>query len=130
MRRSFRVMVSVALVAAFSGVGSVATAQPPDPFIGHWQATDNDGSNLSLSISGGPHRVTLVDDLATGCIVDSRAVALGAGTVSGSVIDIVLDVHCIADGTVTPFSIPLTLVDDTLVDFDSEPDVIFSRTGP
>ena len=54
MRRSFRIMVSVALVAAVSGVGSVAIAQPPDPFIGHWQATDIDESDLSLSISGGP----------------------------------------------------------------------------
>ena len=129
MRRSVKLLVTLVLTAGLLAASALtASAVPSDPFVGHWQATDIDDSSLNLSISGGPHRVTLTDDNATGCLVDSPAVALGTGAVTDSAIDIEVQVRCIADGTVGPFS--FTLTHDPITDtLDNGAGVIWSRAG-
>lgn len=133
MRRSFALLVSVTLVAGFLAVGPAASGAPPgDPFVGRWEAVDGfDGSNLTLSISGGSHRSVLRDDEVTGggCPFETPAVATGTGTVADSVITIDFDVLCLADHTTFFFGDYIVTHDeatDTLVHADG---TTYSRMG-
>lgn len=86
-------------------------APPPaaaaDIFLGDWTTTDPaDGSPMFLHVrgGGGAYDVTLVDDLATSCGLDSAgkpryaAQVLGGGTAQGDVLSTrVTSLHCMTD---------------------------------
>ncbi len=65
-----RAMYIMVILAVALSVTTVVYAAPPSPFIGNWQATDVDGSNMTLSIAGrpsGPFQITWTDDYISFC---------------------------------------------------------------
>ncbi len=81
-------MVAVAAAAALLFTGAAPAGAVPSPFTGTWVGVDIDGSNLRLTIGGGPSPiVNLYDDGATVCSVnvppDVPARARGMGGISG-----------------------------------------------
>jgi hypothetical protein len=80
--------------------GAIA-AGPPSPFVGHWQATDIDGSQLGLTIGGppsGPFQITLTDSYLSYCD-GGPGLVRGSGTIlDGEPPSVVADllVECLA----------------------------------
>lgn len=117
-------MVAVAAAAALVVGSMVPAGADPSPFTGRWSAIDIDGSNLLLTIGGGPSPVVnLYDDGATVCSEnvppDVAARARGTGTVAGDTLSSTLNVFCLTPSPVGigPFGYELTLnPDGTLTD--------------
>ena len=103
-------------------------AASSDGFTGAWRATDpDDGSTLVADIgapnAAGIRHLTLVDQFASAC--DAPAVAIGAGTVSGSTLAATLEVRCggASLGKDVPFSFQIS--GDTL----HGGGLVFTRVG-
>lgn len=61
--------IFVILALAFPAI-AVAHAAPSSPFVGHWEATDVDGSEMGLNIGGrptGPFQITWTDNYISYC---------------------------------------------------------------
>lgn len=70
--KAIHLLAAVALIGAslLAGGFGLAYAAPPSPFVGHWQATDVDGSDMGLNIGGrpaGPFQITWTDDYISFC---------------------------------------------------------------
>ncbi len=119
-----KVMVAVATATALLVATAGPAASAPSPFVGTWVAVDIDGSNLRLTIGGGPNPIiNLYDDGATVCSVnvppDIPARARGAGTITESTISSTVDVVCLTPAPVNigPFAFELEAQPDgTLTD--------------
>jgi hypothetical protein len=116
-----------ALVLAATSLVATATAAG-DSFTSAWRATDPfDGSSLRLQIgapsASGVRQVTLTDGFASAC--DAPASAIGTGTVSGSTLTTVVDIHCGGELRAEDVTITYELVGDTLTDGFST----FTRAG-
>ncbi|HSG43995.1 MAG TPA: hypothetical protein VLA72_12640 [Anaerolineales bacterium] len=80
-------------------------SQEKDPFIGTWVATDPpDGSNmeLTISIANDVHIISVYDDVATSCGLDSAgnpipANATGTGIVSGNLLSVEISWYCLTN---------------------------------
>lgn len=60
----------ITLAVSAVGAGAAPAASPPSPFVGHWQATDTDGSDIRLTIAGppgGPFQITWTEDYLSVC---------------------------------------------------------------
>ena len=90
-----------AVAALTLSAGSVLAA-PPDPFTGHWQSIDTDGSNqvMALGGAGTTRKATMRDDFASVC-GGGVAIVRGIGTVAGDTMSGTFVVRC-ANGTPVP----------------------------
>ncbi len=128
----------VVLIVAFS-VTAVAYAAPDPPFLGHWEATDVDGSEMGLSIGGrptGPFQITWTDDYISFCNGEAGIVR---GTGSLNEIDpnlLEADIHleCFRSGATLDFHVtfryhPVTDTFSVRWSFDNQPVTIWHRPG-
>lgn len=124
MRKLWQLIPLSAIVVVLVAAG------PSDPFAGSWEATDTDGSNMSLNLGGaGDERtVLLFDDLATSPCPDPQPLALrGTGTVTdGSTLEAVLSGTCENGEEVGPFDVTFTYEDETNTLIDSL-DIVWHR---
>jgi len=118
-------MLAATAVLALAIPASALGAAVADPFVGTWTATDHDGSNLTLYISGsgtpGAHSIVYVDD-AAGVCGGAPAIAVGNGFVYGDTLWGSLTVNCLPGGSLVRgrlgFSFTYQSGDDTLLDSD------------
>ena len=92
-----RVLVLVAVLATLMAIPGVAGAASPGDFEGEWQAVDNDGSNMTmtLKVTGNTIRMKLFDDFASGCgDPPGGASANGFGTIEGDVLTVDFKLKC------------------------------------
>ena len=119
--RTALLMVSLVLAALLA---------PPvlgaDVFQGTWTATDNDGSSLTLYISGsgtrGAHAVFYVDDAASVC-GGGPANAIGSGFVNDGTLDTLLAPVCLPGGNAARGRVFLSFT------YDSGTDTLTDNTG-
>jgi hypothetical protein len=65
-----RTMYIMVISAVVLSVSTTVYAAPPSPFLGHWEAIDVDGSEMTLNIAGrpeGPFQLTWTDDYISLC---------------------------------------------------------------
>lgn len=96
-----RTLAGMAVAIALVLLGAAPATGMRPAFTGTWVGVDIDGSNLTLSIGGGPNpQVNLYDDGATVCSEgtvppDVAARARGTGIVTGDTLTSELDVVCL-----------------------------------
>ena len=98
------------ILAVALSVTSVAYAAPKSPFLGKWQATDVDGSDMSLSIAGrstGPFQITWTDKYISFCNGEA-GILRGTGWLNGADPNLLeADVHleCFTTGDTLDFHV-------------------------
>lgn len=134
MKRLIIAALAAGLVAALAfTVWSDTGVAAKDPFTGAWQAVDIDGSNLRLSVGGGPsgvHHVKIFDDAATlACpATDGPAIAIGTGVVSGDVLHADWFLRCLKEDTSFPGSMDF-LYDPSSDTLSDSFGVVYHRPG-
>jgi hypothetical protein len=103
-------MYIMVILAVALSVTSVAYAAPKSPFLGKWQATDVDGSDMSLSIAGrstGPFQITWTDKYISFCNGEA-GILRGTGWLNGADPNLLeADVHleCFTTGDTLDFHV-------------------------
>ncbi|HET9915016.1 MAG TPA: hypothetical protein VFQ13_24210 [Anaerolineales bacterium] len=98
----------VVILAVLFSMTTPAYAAGPFPFVGHWQATDPDGSDLRLTIGGppdGPFRITWTESYIGFCNGESGIIR-GAGQLNGSdpnLLEADLHLECFTTGASLDF---------------------------
>jgi len=70
MKMKVRIILTILTIAAFLVLPVIAYASSPSVFTGHWQAIDEDGSDIRLTIGGppqGPFRITWTESYFSAC---------------------------------------------------------------
>ena len=97
-----------AILAIAIPVTSVAYAVSSSPFVGHWQATDSDGSDIRLTIGGppsGPFQITWTESYVSFCNREAGIVR-GTGQLNESnpyLLEADLHLECFTTGASTDF---------------------------
>jgi hypothetical protein len=99
--------VVATLAAVVLAVAMAAPVAAGDSFTGHWEATDTDGSNMTLDIwaTGARYRTVLYDDGGSVCGVFDEdgnptvgAVVWGTGTATGVTLTVPFTGKCVTNG--------------------------------
>jgi hypothetical protein len=122
--RTTRTLLCVLFALGISLLGGNAVAANDSPFLGTWTSVDLDGSNQSLTISGGGSgnvAVSLYDDAATTACGGAPARFAGSGAVHGNDLVTTGAITCVPGGNPVRGRLSLDFhydaATDTLTDF-------------
>ena len=107
MKKSIQILVALSVVATVLMVSSPVMAGPPSNFTGHWQAIDDDRSDIRLTIAGpaeGPFRITWTESYFSYCGGEA-GIARGTGTLSGNELTAELTLECFTTGNEIDFTV-------------------------
>jgi hypothetical protein len=125
VRRTTTIAGVITLLLALGTISALASSPDPSPFVGVWQGTDVDDSNVTITITGHDTRlrVELFDDDVTGggCDTQGPGTAIGTGVVDGNTLNVTFNVLLCEDRTHPPLrNIPSSFefdpTEDTLTD--------------
>lgn len=107
-----RAMYVLVVLAVVLSMTTIVYAASPSPFIGKWEATDLDESNISLTIAGGPSgpfQITWIDSHMSFCNGEAGIIR-GTGFLNkndANLLEADLHVKCFTTGTTTDVHLTL-----------------------